>query len=219
MGVPHMAQRALTEYFISKGYVSSTYTSRSLSIKKIKEILLMIDEGIAEEFSSKKLLVEHLPDICAKLDVAILTKKPRPEWTGPITEKQNKKPKTKAELEKLKKERKKLREKAREDILTKTQYEVMLSKAKDNPQWVWLSGKDFLNSYEWKHLRFVKLSTSNRKCECCNRGAKQGVTLNVDHIKPRKLYPELALDLDNLQILCGECNAGKSNFSIADFRK
>lgn len=42
--------------------------------------------------------------------------------------------------------------------------------------------------------------------------------MNVDHIKPRKLFPELALDPDNLQVLCHECNHGKGNWDMTDFR-
>jgi 5-methylcytosine-specific restriction endonuclease McrA len=40
----------------------------------------------------------------------------------------------------------------------------------------------------------------------------------VDHIKPRRKFPELELDLDNLQVLCNDCNMGKSNDDYTDFR-
>ena len=33
--------------------------------------------------------------------------------------------------------------------------------------------------------------------------------LQVDHIKPLSVYPELALDRKNLQLLCGPCNQKK----------
>lgn len=42
--------------------------------------------------------------------------------------------------------------------------------------------------------------------------------MNVDHVKPRKLFPHLALDVDNLQILCDACNHGKSNWDQTDWR-
>ena len=45
-----------------------------------------------------------------------------------------------------------------------------------------------------------------------------GIKLNVDHIKPRKKYPKLALDVDNLQVLCNECNHGKGNRDDTDWR-
>ena len=43
--------------------------------------------------------------------------------------------------------------------------------------------------------------------------------LNVDHIKPRFLFPDLALRLDNLQVLCGDCNEGKGNWDMTDWRQ
>ena len=33
-----------------------------------------------------------------------------------------------------------------------------------------------------------------------------------------KLFPQLALDVDNLQILCHECNHGKGNWDMTDWR-
>jgi 5-methylcytosine-specific restriction endonuclease McrA len=41
--------------------------------------------------------------------------------------------------------------------------------------------------------------------------------MHVDHIKPRRKYPHLALVFDNLQVLCHDCNHGKGN-EIFDFR-
>jgi 5-methylcytosine-specific restriction endonuclease McrA len=52
----------------------------------------------------------------------------------------------------------------------------------------------------------------------CGRGPKQGVWLNVDHIKPRKTHPHLALSVENCQILCSECNKGKGNWDETDWR-
>lgn len=45
------------------------------------------------------------------------------------------------------------------------------------------------------------------------------VVLNVDHIKPVIKYPELSLDINNLQVLCGVCNQGKGYWDETDFRK
>jgi 5-methylcytosine-specific restriction endonuclease McrA len=40
----------------------------------------------------------------------------------------------------------------------------------------------------------------------------------VDHIKPRSRFPELALDPENVQVLCDSCNRGKSCDDYTDFR-
>ncbi|WP_207819329.1 HNH endonuclease signature motif containing protein [Parashewanella curva] len=50
-------------------------------------------------------------------------------------------------------------------------------------------------------------------CRDCGVTYESGAPLHVGHIKPRSRYPELALELSNLQILCSECNIGKSNRS------
>jgi 5-methylcytosine-specific restriction endonuclease McrA len=42
--------------------------------------------------------------------------------------------------------------------------------------------------------------------------------MNVDHIVPRKVAPDLALDIRNLQLLCPNCNNGKGNKDHVDFR-
>lgn len=52
----------------------------------------------------------------------------------------------------------------------------------------------------------------------CNRGRKDGVQMHVDHIKPRAKFPELALVLDNLQVLCRDCNLGKRHLDETDWR-
>jgi len=75
---------------------------------------------------------------------------------------------------------------------------------------------NFYKSREWREIRYVALRASNRSCQCC--GAKN-TELHVDHIKPISKYPHLKLDLKNLQILCRECNLGKSNIFEDDFSK
>lgn len=42
--------------------------------------------------------------------------------------------------------------------------------------------------------------------------------MHVDHIKSRRKRPDLALDFDNLQVLCGPCNHGKSWDDETDWR-
>lgn len=75
----------------------------------------------------------------------------------------------------------------------------------------------FFKSREWRQLRYDVLKLHGRKCQCCGATPETAV-LHVDHIKPRSKYPELQLSIDNLQVLCEDCNFGKSNLHEDDFR-
>jgi len=76
----------------------------------------------------------------------------------------------------------------------------------------------FLLSKEWRDLR--KLAAEKYGCVCCKCGTEQTARrrINFDHIKPRKFFPELALDIENLQPLCGRCNKNKGNGAPVDYR-
>jgi len=76
----------------------------------------------------------------------------------------------------------------------------------------------FYNSLEWKELRYEVLRENAGSCVCCGARASDGVRIHVDHIKPRSKYPELQLDKGNLQVLCEDCNFGKSNYYADDWR-
>ncbi len=82
-----------------------------------------------------------------------------------------------------------------------------------------VNSKDFLQTYAWRKLRMQALIKYGAKCMCCGRTPADGAVMNVDHIKPRKTHPELALDIKNLQILCGTCNHGKGNWDQTDWRE
>ncbi len=62
------------------------------------------------------------------------------------------------------------------------------------------------------------LAEHGARCQCCGARPSDGVMIHVDHIKPRKLFPELALSRDNLQVLCEVCNHGKGNWNQTDWR-
>lgn len=76
----------------------------------------------------------------------------------------------------------------------------------------------FLLSWEWRTLRMKALVKWGPRCQCCGAEREDGVKIHVDHIKPRATHPELALDLDNLQILCEVCNQGKGSWDDTDWR-
>ncbi|MAF42865.1 MAG: hypothetical protein CMI54_01675 [Parcubacteria group bacterium] len=79
--------------------------------------------------------------------------------------------------------------------------------------------KEFYYSDEWRRLRVRVLEKYKCKCMMCGRSPKKhGVVIHVDHIKPRSKNPELSLDFDNLQLLCEDCNLGKSNKYQTDWR-
>lgn len=73
----------------------------------------------------------------------------------------------------------------------------------------------FYDSRDWLELRYKALKLYGRSCMQCKA---TNCEIHVDHIKPRSKYPELELELSNLQILCRSCNIGKSNKDETDFR-
>ena len=74
--------------------------------------------------------------------------------------------------------------------------------------------KAFYQSWEWKKLRFEVLKYYGAECMCC--GSTHHIV--VDHIKSIRRHPDLSLDFDNLQVLCNDCNMGKSYDDETDFR-
>jgi hypothetical protein len=78
---------------------------------------------------------------------------------------------------------------------------------------------DFYFSDGWRAVRYQALRASKGTCVLCGTGPLPGKPLHVDHIKPRSRYPGLELDPDNLQVLCADCNLGKSNTDSIDWRK
>jgi len=76
----------------------------------------------------------------------------------------------------------------------------------------------FYHSKAWRSLRVKAILKYGRKCCLCGRSVKDGIVLHVDHIKPRSKFPKLELKLWNLQILCEDCNLGKSNHYQDDWK-
>lgn len=76
------------------------------------------------------------------------------------------------------------------------------------------SGDAFCVSREWRDLRVRVLNFYGRKCMKCKE--TKGI-IQVDHIKPKSLYPELILDFRNMQVLCYDCNHEKGQ-TTEDYR-
>ncbi len=77
----------------------------------------------------------------------------------------------------------------------------------------------FYQTDEWHMMRYEALRLHGGRCQCCGASPEDGKTvLNVDHIKPIRVYWDLRLDIDNLQVLCGGCNKGKGARHADDWR-
>ena len=70
----------------------------------------------------------------------------------------------------------------------------------------------FWKSVDWKNLRKEFLSQcKNQQCKYCFEDLNNSKRLNIDHIKPIKTNWDLRLDINNLQILCEDCNKYKGS--------
>jgi 5-methylcytosine-specific restriction endonuclease McrA len=114
------------------------------------------------------------------------------------------------------------RKRQRIELATKLGCSVKELKQKTAPQKVAgidVTSTGFLSTYEWRKTRMVALKKYGARCQCCGASAANGIVIHVDHIKPRKLFPHLALDVENLQVLCEVCNHGKGNWDMTDWRE
>lgn len=67
---------------------------------------------------------------------------------------------------------------------------------------------------DWIRIRSEVFKIHGKVCLCC--GSTEDIA--VDHIKPYSLYPELSMDINNMQPLCRSCNSKKGNRRITDYR-
>lgn len=77
---------------------------------------------------------------------------------------------------------------------------------------------DFYESRAWLDLRWRVLQKAGGSCKLCGCRATPDNPIHVDHIKPRSLHPGLELVESNMQVLCKNCNVGKSNKDDTDWR-
>ena len=71
--------------------------------------------------------------------------------------------------------------------------------------------KELFESEDWKFLRSYALRRGKYTCQHCRA---TGVRMHVDHKIPITVDWSRRLDLLNLQVLCEDCNVGKSNFFV-----
>lgn len=85
----------------------------------------------------------------------------------------------------------------------------------------WLSERNKINnpqkkgelSSTWKggkdtYLKRQSLTRDDYTCQIC--GMREPEIMVVDHIKPKSIFPELKLCIDNLMTLCPNCHARKT---------
>lgn len=76
----------------------------------------------------------------------------------------------------------------------------------------------FALSREYIEVRSSVFEVMPHRCMCCGDSAEdEGVSLTIDHVKPRKTHPVLALSPSNMQVLCVICNAAKG-LEVLDYR-
>lgn len=73
----------------------------------------------------------------------------------------------------------------------------------------WLAPPQFKRKPIKPSLRFEILKRDDYRCQMCGVTAKDGATLEIDHIMP--VSKGGTNDAGNLQVLCRDCNAGKSD--------
>jgi len=81
-----------------------------------------------------------------------------------------------------------------------------------------MRGEVFYKTIEWRRARYQAIKIHGNRCQLCGAGPQDGITLHVDHIKPRSLFPELCLDFNNLQVLCEDCHIAKGIEHFDDCR-
>lgn len=67
----------------------------------------------------------------------------------------------------------------------------------------------FIKGYRHVEVKETLFNCSHQKCSYCE-AIPIGSSLRVDHFFPKKLYPKLILDWDNLLPSCDNCNTRKS---------
>ena len=69
-----------------------------------------------------------------------------------------------------------------------------------------LKKRGFYQSKAWRRIRLLALQRDHYLCQECLKQKRIKTATEVHHIKPLEEYPELGLELDNLQSLCWDCH-------------
>jgi hypothetical protein len=69
------------------------------------------------------------------------------------------------------------------------------------------NGGYYITDKKWLRIRQIALDYFGKTCLSCGYTGEKGI--HVDHVLPKRDYPELTYDLMNLQVLCAACNMQK----------
>lgn len=75
----------------------------------------------------------------------------------------------------------------------------------------------FYSSPEWDLIRRQVIKQKGSICAECGHRIIKNNDITVDHIKPRSKYPDSALRLDNLRVLCRSCNSKKGDRDLEEY--
>lgn len=76
--------------------------------------------------------------------------------------------------------------------------------------------RQFYSSPEWNLLRDQVIHEEGHLCSECGELIQYKGDITVDHIRPRSKYPDLALERQNLRVLCRSCNSRKGTKDLLD---
>ena len=65
---------------------------------------------------------------------------------------------------------------------------------------------NFYQTKDWYRVRALILRRDAHRCVICSMNVRGKGLARVDHIKPLREAPELALDMNNLRTLCVSCD-------------
>jgi 5-methylcytosine-specific restriction endonuclease McrA len=186
------------DLFKSEEWQKATPERRRAFLSKIRA-----NARIAKDIKKKE---ERKAKIAAKVPPVV--EKKAPAVVEPVQKK----------LTKRQKHRAKLAERRAKGLMPRKSKALSTKLAPQTVAGIDVTTTEFLSTYEWRKTRMVALKKYGARCQCCGATPATGAVIHVDHIKPRKLFPHLALDVDNLQVLCHECNHGKGNWDQTDWR-
>lgn len=69
-----------------------------------------------------------------------------------------------------------------------------------------LKKRGFYQSRAWRSIRLLALQRDHYLCQECLKKRRFKTATEVHHLLPLEDYPELGLELSNLQSLCWDCH-------------